>query len=96
MLLTDGDVTKRDAVLWDTPLQEIDPYLRRMVERRAADLAILAFMGWKLPWDAPEEPPTEQDIGEACGQKLVEPCGAFFGDRLFVACRDCPGPERFN
>lgn len=38
----------------------------------------------------------DQGIGEACGGQMAPQCGAFFQDKLFVACRDCPGVSRYN
>lgn len=95
MLLTDGDCTKREAVLWGLAMQDTEPYLQRRIEQRAADQALLSVLGVSLPWlkaSPLEELPVNQPVGQACGGKLIERCGTFFGETLHVACRSCPGP----
>lgn len=77
--------------------QDAAPYLQRMTERRMADLAILGFMGVKLPWlDQPQvkkELPMRQEdvvIGGYCKGKCVAECKALFGVALWQVCRVCP------
>ena len=76
-------------------MQESAPYLQRQVERRAMERTIMSFFGVKFPWDEPDQSMERHDqaIGQACAGQLTERCGVFFGDKLSVACRSCPGPS---
>jgi hypothetical protein len=82
---------------------ESEPFLQRQAERRAVDLALLGFLGVKLPWQAlpagagtdgrrKELPMAKEDvkIGGFCGGACVKECGATFGEALWQACRTCP------
>lgn len=94
VLLSNGDCTKREAVLWGIQLSDAEPYLHRCLERRLADQIILSVAGVKLPWlkgPQADELPDNQAIGEACGGKLVDRCTTVFQDKLYIACRSCPG-----
>ena len=94
MLLSNGDCTKREAVLWGLTLDDAEPYLQRCLERRLADQALLSVLGVTIPWlkgTTPDALPDNQTVGEACGGTLVSRCGQFYGDKLHVACRSCPG-----
>lgn len=75
--------------------RESRPYLRRAIERRATDLALLGFLGVTLPEDGPEKvplPERKEDvvIGGFCGRSCVKECTALFGENLWQACRTCP------
>ncbi len=60
------------------------------------ELAVLAYLGVKLPWLDPQPAPAipqDQSVGKACAGRLIEPCQTFFGQtQLPIACRTCPGP----
>lgn len=72
-----------------------------MTERRRAVLVQSLILGlFRIDPDTLDlrgrETRDDQDIGEACEGAMIEQCRPVFQDKLFVACRDCPGPSRFN
>ncbi|HQG81826.1 MAG TPA: hypothetical protein PLU14_00325 [Caldisericia bacterium] len=47
IILSDGDITKRDNILWNYTLQEIQPYVKHSVRKILFREAVLSFLGVK-------------------------------------------------
>lgn len=88
MLLSDGDITKLPWIRGNVIVGQAEPYLKRQVERRAVETAILGYFGIKLFQDAKIE--RNQAIGENCKNKDIDECRALFGAALNQVCRTCP------
>lgn len=95
LLLSGGDVTKRETILWTVTLKEAEPYLEWQMERRTVDHALYALLiGKRTPAAPTPAAPKFKGIGEACGNQLLPRCQPFYQDKLHVACRTCPGPRK--
>lgn len=87
-MLSDGDITKLPWILGNVIPNQAEPYLKRQVECRAVEKAILSYFGIKLFQDDRVE--RNQAIGEYCKNKDIPECQLVFGDALNQACRTCP------
>lgn len=88
MLLSDGDICKLPWILGNVIPNQAEPYLKRQVERRAVEKAILSYFGIKLFQD--EKVERNQDVGEHCNNKDITECQLVFGDALNQVCKTCP------
>ena len=96
--LSNGDITKVEWIEQHVTVEAAKPYLQRMQERRAVDLAILGLCGVQLPWLNSHGhvkkalPMVREDvvIGGYCHGRGVSDCTKQFGAALWLACRTCP------
>ena len=49
VVLTDGDITKRDAVLWGYTLEEAQPYVKHMSRKVLFREAVISFLVGETP-----------------------------------------------
>lgn len=87
-MLSDGDIAKIPWILENVIPNQAEPYLKRQVERRAVEKAILSYFGIKLFQD--EKVERNQVIGEYCKNKDIAECQALFGAALNQVCKTCP------
>ena len=87
--LTDGDITKRDAVLWGFTLKDCIPYLKHRKRQILFREAVLDFFGYKAGGEKAERG-REQAVGEYCKGRDIEECRRVFGDGLPRVCATCP------
>jgi len=53
--MTDGDILKRDELIWHFTLEEIKPYLDHKIRNVTFREAVLSFMGVKTQTDVESE-----------------------------------------
>ena len=53
--MTDGDILKRDDLIWGFTLDEIQPYLKHKIRNVTFREAVLGFMGVKTQGDVEDE-----------------------------------------
>lgn len=74
------------------------PFMQRMMEKRAVDLALLGFCGVQLPWlnshgkvkKALPMMQADVTIGGYCHGDGIADCTRQFGVALWLCCRTCP------
>lgn len=86
VLLSGGDITKRDDILWGYTLQECESYIKPCVRQVIFREAVLAYLGVK------DESTKKQNqaIGEHCKGKYLKQCEENFGKGLTRVCSTCP------
>ena len=97
--LSNGDVSKRESILYQLEANVAFRWLRLQEEERREKinqelmkmefLARLLGSKWKAPY-LNERLDSQGKIGGYCGGKDVEECRKIFGDRLAEICATCP------
>ena len=95
-MLTDGDITKRDNVLWEFTLNECKPFIKYKAKNIVFREAILNFLGVdfskadkKIAKDITDAD-KQKIIGKYCNGKYIKQCKKQFGDNLWLVCSTCP------
>ena len=93
-MLTKGDITKRDEILWGYTIDECKPYLDHCVREVKFQESVLAF--FRIYYglsqdDKPGATKREQSLGEYCKGADVAECEAYFGKGVLKrVCETCP------
>ena len=88
-MLTKGDITKRDDILWGYTIDECKPYLDHCIREVRFQEAVLAFLD--VGEDKQEPQRRDQTLGEYCKGTDVAECKAYFGEGVLRrVCETCP------
>ena len=87
-MLSDGDITKRDTILWQYTLDECKPYIKYKMRNVLLREAILAYLGVKDPNSKKKK--KDMKIGEYCKGEFIDDCKKEFGKGLWLVCKNCP------
>lgn len=97
VLLSSGDITKRDEILWNYTPGECESYIEfkeREIVFRESFIGLMVAFGFQDPQHSSKrilKAKKNQGIGEYCKGADVEECTKYFGkDVLKRVCASCP------